>query len=143
MVVKYHNLYFLLKILQIPTRMQCKIVTKNSIQKTIVLVQIPLTEIIEIRTGMKEIYLGNNLKKIKCVLLGWLSLWISGSQSPGALLRNQIRASALELSLQRREVWGLLYQTYLILHWVRVTLESVTTPQTHQPEQIPLFQGKT
>lgn len=50
---------------------------------------------------------------------------------------------ASELSLQWREVWDPLYQTYLIIHWVRVTLESVTTSQTHQAEQISLFQGKT
>lgn len=31
--------------------------------ETIVLVQIPLIETPEIRTGVKEIYLGNNLRK--------------------------------------------------------------------------------
>lgn len=58
--------------------MQCKIVTKNSIQNTIVLVKIPQIEIPEI-TGM-EIYLENNIKKNKVCFIELVSsvdIWVS------------------------------------------------------------------
>lgn len=63
LVVKYKKGYFLLEIQQIPTGMQCKIVTKNSMLKAIILVWIPLIAKPETRTRMQVISLGDNLRK--------------------------------------------------------------------------------